>query len=53
VFWDEDNKETVAQGMGELHLDIYSQVNIGTFHDVLIFDLYHCKTSMKFARSTF
>ncbi|KAH3806040.1 hypothetical protein DPMN_134350 [Dreissena polymorpha] len=26
VSWDEENKETIAQGMGELHLDIYSQV---------------------------
>ena len=26
VFYDEDNEETVAMGMGELHLDIYSLV---------------------------
>ena len=28
VWWDDDNKETIAMGMGELHLDIYAQVNI-------------------------
>ena len=26
VHYDEDNKETIASGMGELHLEIYSQV---------------------------
>lgn len=25
VFWDSDNKETICAGMGELHLEIYSQ----------------------------
>lgn len=25
VWWDDDNKETIVMGMGELHLDIYSQ----------------------------
>ena len=28
VHYDEDNKETIASGMGELHLEIYSQVYI-------------------------
>lgn len=26
VHWDNDNKETIACGMGELHLEIYAQV---------------------------
>ena len=25
IYWDDDVKETVAQGMGELHLDVYGQ----------------------------
>ena len=26
IQWDNDNKETIASGMGELHLEIYAQV---------------------------
>lgn len=26
IHWDSDNKETIASGMGELHLEIYAQV---------------------------
>lgn len=26
IHWDNDNKETIASGMGELHLEIYAQV---------------------------
>lgn len=26
IYWDSDNKETIASGMGELHLEIYAQV---------------------------
>lgn len=27
IVYDEDNKESIAMGMGELQLDIYAQVN--------------------------
>ena len=26
VYWDDEGKETVACGMGELHLEVYAQV---------------------------
>ena len=28
VKWDNDSKQTIASGMGELHLDIYAQVGL-------------------------
>ena len=27
MWWDDDNKETIVMGMGELHLDVYAQVH--------------------------
>ena len=28
VYWDDEGKETVACGMGELHLEVYAQVRV-------------------------
>ena len=35
VFYDNDNKETIASGMGELHLEIYSQVSYYSYVFIL------------------
>lgn len=33
--WDEENQESIVSGMGELHLEVYSQVNKYIFFIIL------------------
>lgn len=42
VYWDDDNKETIACGMGELHLEIYAQVGDWDLSGSIFLVVYMC-----------